>query len=156
MCFEFTCRLGNTRTAMRLIEVIYTSTATRAMGDEDLRSILDTSVRRNTHDGVTGLLLFANAIFLQAVEGPAASIDALLARLESDPRHHAITILSHTEVTQRNFAQWSMGFKQLAPQDLIDHPHFAPFFTPGFDPSHLGQPGLALDILKSLAHDIAG
>lgn len=138
---------------MSLIQVIYTSSATRAMRDEDLRAILDTSVRQNAGDEVTGLLLYANGRFMQVVEGPSASIDALMARLERDPRHHTITVLSRTEVTQREFARWSMGFRQLAPHDFIDHPQFMPFFSPGFDAGRLGQPGLALDILKSLARD---
>jgi len=108
------------------------------------------SVPRNEKNDITGLLLYANGLFLQVVEGPASAIDELMARLARDPRHHGINVLSSTEVTEREFAQWSMGFKHVSQSDLREYPHFAPFFSPDFDPAQLGTPGVSIDIMRSL------
>jgi hypothetical protein len=135
---------------MSLIEMIYVSTATHALSDQELRQILDSSVRNNSPHHITGMLLYSAGSFMQALEGDEAAVDESMARIGKDPRHHDIIELSRTEIKTRAFAQWSMGFRGLTAKDAKSWPGFAPLFEFGFDAEKFGaEPGLAMDLLKN-------
>lgn len=76
--------------------------------DAILASILGTARRKNARDGITGALICRHDIYLQLIEGDAAAIDALFARLSVDDRHLAVTLLSRVEVPDRIFPEWAM------------------------------------------------
>ncbi len=90
-------------------QIIYISTATAQLTAEDPAHILDVSSRRNTLDAITGLLYFDGKRFLQALEGESDALDRVLARIETDPRHRAIVILSDRSVAAREFGNWAMA-----------------------------------------------
>ena len=73
-----------------------------------LAGILATARRNNPRHGVTGALICRHDIYLQLIEGEAAAIDALFARIAADDRHLAVTLLSKTEVATRVFPDWAM------------------------------------------------
>ena len=50
------------------------------------------------------------------LEGPAQALDALLARLATDPRHRDIVILDRAPVQTRLFGQWSMASARISPE----------------------------------------
>lgn len=137
---------------MSLIQLIYVSAATHEMTADELRAILDLSVRHNTRNEVTGLLLYFDRTFMQVIEGPESAIDELMTRLLSDPRHYGVNVLSRSEVPAREFAQWSMGFKGFSQSDLLVYPNYAPFFSDGFKAEQLGTPGLAIEIMRVVAN----
>ena len=68
--------------------------------------------RNNAALGVTGMLLHDRGSFFQVLEGPAATVDALYARIAADARHAEIVRIIHEPVARRSFGQWSMGFVQ--------------------------------------------
>ena len=76
--------------------------------DNILTSILATARRRNARDAITGALICRHDIYLQLIEGDAAAIDALFARILVDDRHLAVTLLNRAEVSERLFPQWAM------------------------------------------------
>jgi hypothetical protein len=90
-----------------VIQLIYMS---EPFGYDDniLKSILATARRRNTHDAITGALICRHDIYLQLIEGDAAAIDALFARILLDDRHLAVRLLNRVEVADRLFPQWAM------------------------------------------------
>lgn len=63
---------------------------------------------RNPERGVTGFLVFANGLFFQHVEGPAAALDTLLDDLSRDPRHHSLEVLGRRPRETRAFPGWKM------------------------------------------------
>jgi hypothetical protein len=135
---------------MSLIELIYVSKVTHALSEQDLRQILDSSVRNNSPHHITGMLLYSAGSFMQALEGAEADVNESMARIEKDPRHHDIIELSRTQIKTRAFAQWSMGFRGLTAEDARSWPGFAPLFEFGFDAEKFGaKPGLAMDLLKN-------
>jgi hypothetical protein len=93
---------------LRLKTLTYTSRARLDLGDDELNDIHQTARHLNALDGVTGLLLFDGARFLQIIEGGEAAIDNLVERLRMDPRHSAFEIRDERFVEQRSFADWSM------------------------------------------------
>ena len=76
----------------------------------DPQAILAASRRNNARDDVSGLLFFNGKRFLQALEGDDAMVDATYARIQKDPRHHALVILSMRQVGSREFGQWAMAY----------------------------------------------
>jgi len=92
-----------------LIQLTYASRASKTMVPEDLKSILASSRRNNTRDGITGALCMANDIFLQQLEGDSTTVNQLYHRIVADTRHSDLAILDFAEIPSRNFTQWSMG-----------------------------------------------
>jgi len=63
--------------------------------------------------GITGVLCSSGLIFLQALEGGRMEVNALYNLIAADPRHNDVVILSYQEISERNFANWSMGLVNL-------------------------------------------
>ena len=119
----------------RMIAVIYVSSAAHRMTDAELESILAESRRNNGRDGITGMLLYSDGNFIQALEGPDAAIDAVLARIAQDPRHEGIITVARYVIGQPQFPSWSMGFRPIEHREMtelrgaftaLDRPLFKP------------------------------
>lgn len=142
---------------MNKIQVVYISKATQDFDDAALRKILDDSARNNPQANITGMLLYTQKTFLQVLEGDATIVDALINKIQSDPRHHSVEIVIRSSIREREFNNWSMGYRRLQASDAEAMPHFAPFFEAGFDAEKIGvQPGIALDILREMAAQLDG
>jgi hypothetical protein len=137
---------------MRIVQVIYVSTAAHECTAEEIRLILAASVTNNLQQHVTGMLLYSQGSFLQVLEGEESDVDETMARITSDPRHHSINVLTKSTIAAREFDNWSMGFRGISPEDAATWPGYAPFFKDGFDAAKIGaKPGLALEILNIFA-----
>lgn len=89
--------------------LIYISTARQPLTTRELDGILNTSRRNNRAVGVTGLLVTGGRRFLQTLEGPEEAVEGVFRRIESDPRHFAIVLLSSAMIERRSFGDWAMG-----------------------------------------------
>ncbi len=136
----------------RLVQLIYVSSAARLLGEPELRAILESSVRHNAPQAVTGILLYANGSFMQVLEGDEAAVAETMSRIRADPRHHHIYELYSSTIDHREFGAWNMGFHALTPADARAWPGYAQFFEHGFATANLnGEPGLAVEMLKTFA-----
>ena len=93
--------------------VIYTSSAAPGFTVADLHDVLAVSRRNNAHWHLSGVLLFEGGTFLQVVEGPAWPLHKALDRIEADPRHTGMDILSDAETERRYFPDWAMGSREV-------------------------------------------
>lgn len=59
---------------MSMIQLIYVSTANHLLSELEIRQILDSSIRHNTPQEVTGLLLYSDGSFMQVLEGDEAAV----------------------------------------------------------------------------------
>jgi hypothetical protein len=83
-----------------------------------LDAILVASRRRNEVDNVTGALLFTASGFAQVLEGPREIVEQTFERINADPRHADVTVLSFTPTERRSFPDWAMGFSgQTSPNE---------------------------------------
>ena len=96
-----------------LFTIVYVSSATGRPGDAQLMRILETARHFNGGQGITGMLLYRDGSFMQALEGPAQAVRDLYLRIRLDPRHRSVTTLVAEPLQQREFADWSMGFHNL-------------------------------------------
>lgn len=78
-------------------------------GRHDL-DILRASLRHNSRVGLTGFLYREKDYYFQYLEGGAAALEELLARLAKDPRHYDFEIISRGSHPARQFGYWSMGY----------------------------------------------
>ena len=88
----------------------YLSKAAPGLTEEDVGEILAASRRNNPKQRITGHLQCHAGYFFQVLEGPADSLDDLVARLMRDSRHSSLRVLFREKTTRRTFANWSMGF----------------------------------------------
>lgn len=99
---------------------VYVSAAQALFDDQQLSALLTQSRRDNRARGITGMLLYVDGNFMQALEGEHAIVEALLQKISRDPRHKRIVTLYHAPIPERNFPDWSMGLVRLIdlpPQD---------------------------------------
>ena len=123
-----------------MLMLVYVSSATRLLSHADLLKLLHTSRRNNQRAQITGVLLYDDGNFLQAVEGPDQAIRDLYRRLEEDDRHHHLRIVLEEPIEERQFPQWSMGF---VPQRAIPAKDLASFTTFLSEPADSRVPPLS-------------
>ena len=100
-----------------LERLLYASTATgRTDSLLNMATILGESQRNNERDGLTGALAAHDGRFIQVIEGTPGSLDRLLLRLASDPRHRDIVILNRRPITERRFTDWTMASSRIGPE----------------------------------------
>lgn len=97
-----------------MLQLTYISTATRAVTDGDIDSILAGSRTRNTAARITGMLLYDGKRFLQALEGETDAVNRVYERIKADERHRGLVLLSSKEVSARAFGNWSMAAQRVA------------------------------------------
>ncbi len=110
-----------------LYHIVYLSAASHSLSDDDLRAILSTSRPNNRKRGITGMLLYSDGGFIQALEGPKEEVTDLYRTIERDPRHGRIITLLEGPIEARNFPEWEMGFEHVAPE-TPELPGFTRFF----------------------------
>lgn len=92
-----------------LVRLIYASRSCQPIKSELIRQILDAAHQHNAEHGITGVLCYGDDVFVQALEGGRAEVNALYQRISRDARHRELTLLSYEEIDQREFACWSMA-----------------------------------------------
>ncbi|HOY02278.1 MAG TPA: BLUF domain-containing protein [Zoogloea sp.] len=137
---------------MPLVQLIYVSSACRELSDEELDHILESSIRHNTQQGITGVLLYTNGSFMQVIEGEEAAIEETYSRICDDDRHKDVFLLSKEVIAKRDFPRWAMGFRRLSRGEFESHPAYAPLLPDGFDAERIGaQPGVATEMLRQFS-----
>lgn len=106
-----------------------------------LEEICETSKRRNLQLDVTGALWLQDGHFLQSIEGPKSSLQALAGMIALDQRHRGPMVLENYRIKERSFATTMMCHSD-RPTALLGVPKLS------YDISAEA----ALALLKSLTH----
>ena len=72
---------------------------------------------KNASLDVTGILLYKDGSFLQALEGDETAVRDLYATIARADRHQQVTLIIEFPVETRSFSDWSMGLGIVIPQD---------------------------------------
>ena len=123
-------------------QLVYVSATVRPLRRADLAQILRASRRRNPPLGITGVLAYADRAVLQALEGPAAAVEATFRHAAAAPRHHGVLVLYRAEAEGRTFPDYAMGLYRAA--DLSDDGR------PGDGRPGDGRPGDGRDHARSV------
>jgi hypothetical protein len=103
-----------------MLQMLYVSGASAHMTDAGIKEILTASRRNNLRAGITGMLLWADGVFIQILEGEQEAVRALYRRIETDDRHRNLMLVLEQVADKRLFTEWSMGFKQLDAEKAED------------------------------------
>ena len=96
-------------TAPTLYTFVYCSRAADSVDDVEVNRLIELAQRYNLTSGITGVLVFGSGVFFQWIEGPAAEVRKLMARLHGDPRHYDIVSLDQSEEKrERLYPDWQM------------------------------------------------
>ena len=111
-----------------MLSIAYVSAATSAMTDDEIAGILTQSRANNSRDGLTGALLFHRGRYIQILEGPREQVLSRFAIIAADPRHRSVQKVSEKIIGQRQFPEWTMGFRPLSDGALKQLDGFDDFF----------------------------
>lgn len=82
--------------------------------NEEIIDIINVSRVNNARLGVTGLLIYHEGSIIQILESEKEVLYTLYNKIIKDTRHKAIIKVLDFSITERNFREWSMGFKQVS------------------------------------------
>lgn len=120
---------------MSLISLTYVSFASRDMTEDDLKDILTKARDKNGRLGITGLLLYRDRYFIQALEGEEDVVTELYDVIAEDPRHGHVLTVGKDQIEKRAFGSWEMGFKNLDSTDLSHLEGYSSYLDEPFDES---------------------
>ncbi|MFP7761148.1 BLUF domain-containing protein [Marisediminicola sp. LYQ134] len=123
--------------APELLSVVYTSFGDHEFDEEQLGGLLRQSRRNNAESGITGMLLYRGGRFLQVLEGPRDAVRSLLATIGEDSRHRGMRVLFEEALTERHFAEWTMGHARVSEPAGEAPPGFRSTFHDLDDPTDL-------------------
>lgn len=120
-----------------MVRLIYVSTATVPMSEAALLEVLEKSREKNKKVSITGILLYGGGNFFQVLEGEKEDVEALYTTISKDDRHHSCMIIDESEIENRTFGSWAMGFRYLKRQDQEHIEGFTDFLSRPIKPEEL-------------------
>ncbi len=127
---------------------VYVSRATRAFSAAELYDIVRVAQNRNTTNGITGALLYADGFFAQCLEGDPFHVAERISVIRRDPRHTDFDVRTTGTVSSLLFPDhWMTMGGQLT---LMDERSVALGYAPGFRGT-LEEPDALLALMQSLA-----
>lgn len=100
--------------------LIYISTALNLMDQQELTDLLTQSREKNSHNNITGALLYSQGTFIQALEGDEETVNEIYTTILQDSRHKNIITVISGELKERVFPDWSMAFIALDPDKMTE------------------------------------
>ncbi|TSJ44462.1 BLUF domain-containing protein [Mucilaginibacter corticis] len=115
-----------------LFSLIYMSKACGPMDHGALHQLLETARAYNHDHGITGMLLYNKmgqatddaGRFIQVLEGVRPEVLTLFEKIKTDDRHLKVKLLYQTEIRERSFRDWSMGFAALTEETAAGFPGY--------------------------------
>jgi Sensors of blue-light using FAD len=102
---------------MSLYCLVYVSIANQKMSDRHLEALLKKAMEKNEKSAITGMLLYRDGFFIQALEGEQETIENLFATIAKDERHRDVILVYSSPIKQRGFPDWTMGFNRIDDND---------------------------------------
>lgn len=103
---------------MSLNCLVYVSLANQEMSDSHLQSMLKKAREKNARLNITGMLLYRDGFFMQALEGELTNIEDLFKTISNDPRHRDVLLIYKKPIKERGFPDWTMGFNKIDDESL--------------------------------------
>ena len=114
-----------------MYHLIYVSSAVNLFTDEQLKQLLEVSRTNNGKRNITGMLLYLDGNFIQVLEGEQTAVIETHQRIARDPRHKGLMTLLQGNIPEREFSDWSMGFRNVESNDGDSLPGYTDFLRKG-------------------------
>jgi hypothetical protein len=109
--------------------LVYVSSAVVPFSSSELVDLLERSRVNNTRLGVSGMLLYKDGNLMQVLEGEEQTVKALYAKIAEDRRHKGLLRLMEGALEARQFADWSMAFRDLNGEETRGFPGYSEFLN---------------------------
>ena len=140
---------------MPLNYLVYVSSSYGLMKKTDLDELLRKARENNVRDNITGMLLYKDGSFMQAMEGEEANVARLHDKILMDSRHRSIITLLRGTLKERQFSEWSMAFTNIDSLSQTERDGFSPFLNEAFTADYFGEnPHSALKLLLSFKKNL--
>ncbi len=113
-------------------QLLYISAANTEFSESDLEQLLTLARKNNEALNVTGMLLFHEGSFIQALEGEQQAVDDLYNKIGKDTRHTETRVIFRGDTPDRDFTGWSMGFYRSNQSSAENLEGFHSFLRSGF------------------------
>ena len=131
-----------------IFHIVYASSASQAFTKPDLQALLQEIRPKNADLGITGMLLYKDGNFIQALEGGQEVLTRLVRIIQQDSRHQGLLVLLRGMSDQRLFSDWSMGFRGLADERTAKTPGYSDFMnTPLTDAEFAKDPNRCMKLM---------
>ncbi|MEK6154107.1 BLUF domain-containing protein [Flavobacteriaceae bacterium 3-367] len=91
--------------------LVYKSIADPIFEPVQIQEMLEKARVFNETQGITGCLLHYDGVFIQYLEGNQLKVLTLFDKINKDPRHKDLILLSHGYIEKREFKKWEMAFE---------------------------------------------
>ncbi|MEM7180646.1 MAG: BLUF domain-containing protein [Spirochaetota bacterium] len=98
--------------------LVYISMRNESCTDEEIKNILASCQKNNSHHDITGVLMYSEKQFVQYLEGKRESILALYDKIKSDTRHSRVIMLVNAVTEERCFPSWQMAAKPVGINEI--------------------------------------
>ena len=112
-----------------MFTLVYVSSAVSPFSKSELADLLARSRANNESLGISGMLLYKDGNFMQVLEGEEEPVRALYEKIGTDPRHDGAITLHQSFAQERQFPDWSMGFRNLDSPELRTVPGYSEFLN---------------------------
>jgi len=112
-----------------MFNIVYLSTATDLFTKSELLALLEQSRLKNARLEITGILLYRDGNIMQSLEGEESVVRSLMQTISEDPRHKGIMLVIQERISEREFPDWSMAFRDLSLKSSTDLPGFNQFLN---------------------------
>ena len=137
-----------------MFNLVYGSNAAKAFSNAELFEMLEQWRTKNARLGITGLLIYRDGAFIQSLEGEEPDVRALYAQIHADDRHFQVHMVQAIAIAERQFPDWSMGFKNLDGVDVAAFPGYNPHpIVPGAADESSVRASVALRLLAWYAQE---
>ena len=92
--------------------LIYVSSATKLMDDDDLLALQRQASEYNNKTSVTGMLLYQDGTFMQMLEGEKKTVLNLYDKIQTDARHKGIITILQGKYSRKEFPELVNGVFQ--------------------------------------------
>ena len=100
-----------------MIRLVYISQAIVGITDEQVQSILRSSQKNNSANGITGVLVYGGGLFMQVLEGSEQAVLRLYVKILDDRRHTECRLIHISPAEEQIFKNWSMAVLNGEPLD---------------------------------------
>ncbi|AVR95069.1 BLUF domain-containing protein [Pseudoduganella armeniaca] len=137
---------------MSLNQLVYISQASYKMSKEALLDLLTQAKANNARIDVTGSLFYNGGWFMQVLEGPEATLQKLVAKIEKDPRHQDFRLLYNEPAEFRTFVRWSMNMTNLEERQTDKYEELVDVIEAAKTGRRIGSLSPAVTLLRLFSH----
>lgn len=113
LSFNFRIVILHHNSKIMLQTIIYISNAVKLFEERHLNRLFYQSFQNNTHNNITGILLYDEGTFIQILEGEKLTLNNLFKTIHHDKRHNNITKILDIGIRERLFKKYRTGFNTL-------------------------------------------